>query len=42
MPRCPPELGTVTLFTFLMMLPLQVTERRAGAVPSASRARAAA
>ena len=42
MPCMPPELGTVTLLTFLMMLPEQATRRRSGSAPSVSRARAAA
>lgn len=41
-PRMPPELGTVTLLTFLMMLPEQPTSSDSGSHPSTSRASAAA
>ena len=42
MPRSPPELGTVTLLTFLMMFPLQAEVMDSGSTPSAARASAAA
>ena len=41
-PASPPELGTVTLFTFLMMLPEQSRSIWSGSQPSVSRASAAA
>ena len=41
MPRLPPVLGTTTLLTFLMMLPLASTAIRSGVAPSAARATAA-
>lgn len=42
MPCMPPELGTVTLFTFLMMLPEQPTSSDSGSAPRVARASAAA
>ena len=42
MPFSPPVLGTVTAFTFLMILPLTSTRQRSGTVPNAIRALAAA
>ena len=42
MPRMPPELGTVTLLTFLMMFPLHATVRCSGRARSAPLASAAA
>ena len=41
MPRPPLVLGTTTLLTFLMMLPLASMSMRSGSAPSAARARAA-
>ena len=42
MPRIPPELGTMTPFTFLMMLPLHRTRQCSGITPSSCRALAPA
>ena len=41
-PRMPPELGTVTLLTFLMILPEHPTASCSGSQPSTRRANAAA
>lgn len=42
MPRILPVVGTITPFTFLMMLPLQETTMRSGNDPKSRLARAAA